>query len=155
MNTHKIQSTIVLLLLTTLIISCSEKKETETINYGSDECSYCTMRISDNKYAAEIITSDGKVYKFDSIECLTGFAIVKNYIEDESQKFYVNDFKNPGNFIDARKSFFVHNKNFSSPMGLNVQAFSTENERDMFEKKNGGDKISWEDVMKLAQEINE
>ena len=131
------------------IFACSQK--TEEIKYGSDECAYCTMQIRDNKYAAEIVSDDGTVYKFDSIECLTGFTLVKNIVGDESQKFYVNDFMKPGNFIDARKSYFVHNKNFSSPMGLNVQAFASETEQKNFIKENGGDKISWEDVIELVK----
>ena len=131
------------------IFACSQK--TEEIKYDSDECAYCTMQIRDNKYAAEIVSDDGTAYKFDSIECLIGFALVKNIVEDESQKFYVNDFMKPGNFIDARNSYFVHNKNFSSPMGLNVQAFASETEQENFIKENGGEKISWENVIELVK----
>ena len=141
---------IVYLLLIVLISACSQK--TEEIKYDSDECAYCTMQIRDNKYAAEIVADDGTVYKFDSIECLTGFTLVKNIVGDESQKFYVNDFMKPGNFIDARNSYFVHNKNFSSPMGLNVQAFASETEQENFIKENGGENISWEDVVKMVKE---
>ncbi len=132
-----------------LIFACSQK--TEEIKYNSDECSYCTMQIRDNKYATEIVSDDGSVYKFDSIECMTGYALVKNIVEDESQKFYVCDFNNPGNLIDVRKSFFVQNKNFRSPMGLNVQAFSSDADRNDFVKSNGGDKINWENVVNLVK----
>ncbi len=132
-----------------LISACSQK--TEEIKYNSDECSYCTMQIRDNKYAAEIVSDDGTVYKFDSIECMTGYALVKNIVKDESIKFYVCDFKNPGNLIDARKAFFVQNKNFRSPMGLNVQAFASESQRQEFVKSNGGDKTSWENVVNMVK----
>ena len=137
------------LFIIVLVFACSQK--TEEIKYNSDECAYCTMQIRDNKYAAEIVSDEGSVYKFDSIECLTGYALVKNIIEDKSQKFYVCDFNNPDNLIDARKAYFVQNKNFRSPMGLNVQAFSSEADRNEFVRSNGGDKTSWEKVVNMVK----
>ncbi len=145
-----IKNFFVLFIIVFLISSCAQK--TEEIKFNSDECAYCTMPIGDNRFASEIISDEGKVYKFDSIECLTGFAIAKNYVGDNSQTFYVMDFLKPGNFLKARKSFFSANKKFSSPMGLNVQAFATETERDMFLKQNGGTKISWIDVVNMVKE---
>jgi copper chaperone NosL len=139
-----------LLIVIILISSCSQK--TEEIKFNSDECDYCNMQIGDNRFAAEMISDEAKIHKFDSIECLTGFAITKNFVDDNSQSFYVMDFLKLGNFINARKAFYLNNNNFHSPMGLNVQAFATETERDMFSKKNGGDKISWEDVVKMVKE---
>lgn len=136
-----------------ILVSCSKK--TEEINYNSDECDYCTMRISDNKFTAEIITDENKVYKFDSIECLVGFALAKNILDDKSLTFFVCDYLNPGNFIDVKKGFFVHNNEFTSPMGLNVQAFSSQSDREKFVKENGGSQISWEKVVNMVKESNE
>jgi copper chaperone NosL len=54
-----------------LFISCS--KVPEKINYGEDHCMNCEMTIMDKRYGAEIVTVKGKVYKFDSVECLVEF----------------------------------------------------------------------------------
>jgi copper chaperone NosL len=131
------------------VLSCI--KETKEINYNKDECDYCRMQISDNKYAAEIITGESKVYKFDSIECLIGYSLVKNVTESDSVKFYVCDLFHPGNFIEIRNSYFVHNDNFMSPMGLNVQTFSSQSDREKFVKENGGGEINWDDVVIMVK----
>jgi copper chaperone NosL len=136
--------------LVIILTSCSKKPQ--EINYNSDECDYCTMQIRDNRFAAEIINGENKVYKFDSIECLIGFALAKNILDDKSLSLFVCDYQNPGNFIEARNSFFTHNENFTSPMGLNVQAFSSESECEKFMKENGGKKLKWDDVVKMAKE---
>lgn len=149
MKLNKI-STALLLLLIVIIASCTDRQK--KINYNSDECDYCNMQISDNRFAAEIITNEGTVYIFDSIECLVGFAMVKNIVDDNSASFYVCDYLSPDNFLDAKKSYFTHNEDFRSPMGLNVQAFSSQSEREKFVKENGGEEINWDDVMNMVKE---
>ena len=126
--------------------------EPEPINYGSDECEFCRMQISDNRYGAELVTDKGKVYKFDSIECLTEFAVVKNLIGDSNQKFLVTDFAQPETFIDASTAFYVLNDNFRSPMGLNVSAFGSEISRQKFVAESGGSLLYWVDVIELVKQ---
>jgi copper chaperone NosL len=146
----KLSSSLIVLIIFLTVTSCSKKPE--KINYSKDECDYCTMQIRDNRFAAEIVTGENKIYKFDSIECLIGFALTKNILDDKSNSFFVCDYLSPGNFLDFRNSFFTHNDYFSSPMGLNVQAFSTESARENFIKENGGTKISWDEVVKMVKE---
>jgi len=74
------------------------------------------MQISDNRYGSEIITDKGKVFKFDEAGCMIKYALAKNLVGDDNQKFLVTDFANPGTFIDATDAFFVQNDNFKSPM---------------------------------------
>lgn len=146
-------STFLLLLSIVTISSCA--KGTKEINYNKDDCDYCRMQIIDDRYAAEIITGENKVYKFDSIECLVGYSIVKNVTASDSVKFYVSNFLNPGIFIEIHNSFFVHNNNFMSPMGLNVQAFSSQPDCEKFVKENGGEEINWDEVVEMVEESNE
>jgi len=143
-------SALSLILFYFTITSCSKKAE--EIDYNNDECDYCRMQISDSRYAAKIVVKDEKLYKFDSIECLIGFTLVKNISESDSVKFYVCDFSNPGNFPEVINCFLVHNNDFESPMALNVQAFSSQTEREKFVKENGGTEISWDDVVNLVKE---
>jgi len=136
-----------------LLTSCDDK--TEMIEYGQDECAFCTMRINDNKYSAMIVETDGKLHKFDSIECLTDFALVKDYVDDTEHSFMISDFYSPGNFIDARRSMFVHNDNFPSPMGLNVMGFDSKKMANKFMSENGGEQMSWIDVVNLVRKRSE
>ena len=110
------------------------------------------MMITDNKYGAEVVSDKGKIYKFDSIECLIEFALEKNIVGDASQSFLVTDFSKPENLIDAKTAFYVHNDNFRSPMGLNVSAFGSESELTSFITANGGKKLSWVEVIELVKQ---
>ncbi len=134
------------------IASCAS--EPEPIDYGNDECEYCRMLITDDKYGAELINDKGKIYKFDSIECLINYALVENLIGNNEMTMLVNDFSNPADFTDARRAFYVKNDNFRSPMGLNVMAFGDDNERKTFESENGGNVLNWIDVIELTKQKN-
>ena len=139
----------VLLTITTLA-SCGS--EPEPINYGHDECEFCRMLVTDNKYGAELVTDKGKIYKFDSIECMIEFSLVKNTLGDTNNKLLITDFNNPGNLVDARNSFYVKNDKFRSPMGLNVTAFKGEEQVQKFISENGGEKLSWVEVIELVKQ---
>jgi copper chaperone NosL len=143
-------SLIFLLFLFHLVTSCGNKPE--AINYGQDECEFCRMQISDNRYSAELITDKGKVYKFDSIECMVEFAVLKNLIGDSNQSLLVTDFSNPETFLDATSAFYVQNDNFRSPMGLNVSAFDSEISREKFVAENSGQILNWINIIELVKQ---
>lgn len=147
-----ISSMLFLLFLMLFIFSCG--KIAEPINYGHDECEYCRMLITDNKYGTELITEKGKVYKFDSIECLINYALVENLIGNNEVRMLVSDFANPGNFADARRAFYLHNDEYRSPMGLNVMAFGEESKLNVFESENDGSQLSWMEVVELTKQKN-
>jgi len=140
---------ITILLSAFIITSCGSKPE--PIEYGHDECEFCRMQITDNKYGAELVTDKGKVYKFDSMECMVEYSLIKNMVGDRDNKLLISDFNNPGQFIDARHSFFVKNDNFRSPMGLNVTTFSSKDAMKKFISQNSGESLTWLDVIELVK----
>lgn len=149
-NFFNLAHILALLFLTLSFNACTPSPE--PINYGEDECEYCRMRVTDNKYGSEIVTDKGKVYKFDSIECLIEFALEKNIIGDVNQTFLVTNFANPGNLIDTRTAVYVQNDDYRSPMGLNVSAFGSESEAQKFLSENDGRKLSWFGVIELVKQ---
>ncbi len=140
----------VFIFLSLIYLSCG--KLPEPINYGRDECEHCRMIITDNKYGAEVVTEKGKIYKFDSIECLIEFALEKNMIGEVKQTILITDFSKPEELIDAKTAFYVHNDKFKSPMGLNVSAFGAESNMTSFITENGGSKLTWVDVIELVKQ---
>jgi len=56
-------------LLLLLFAGCRPKGPV-AIEYGQDICAFCKMIIADPRFGAEVITKTGKVYKFDSVECM-------------------------------------------------------------------------------------
>lgn len=143
---------LIFLLLFVLLILSACSKSPEPISYGQDECVYCRMLITDNRYGAEIVSGKGKTYKFDSLECLVGFALEKNLIGDETHRFFVTNFSHPGDFTNARNANYVHNENFKSPMGLNVMAFESKDGAEAFTSDNGGRNLVWINVIDLVKQ---
>ncbi|NMB80922.1 MAG: hypothetical protein GYA14_03810 [Ignavibacteria bacterium] len=140
--------TILVLLLVCTVLSCQSKPE--PISYGEDNCDNCKMTISDPKYGAELITDKGKVFKFDSIECLADYSMK---IDSKIiASLWVTDFSNPENLINTKDSFFLKSEKLRSPMGLNLSGFSNSNELDKVLKEFDGVIISWDGILKYVSE---
>lgn len=136
----------------TLIIlifsGCAPKPE--PIEYGKNVCDFCRMNITDNKFAAELITRKGKVYKFDSIECLFQFKQVTIENKDNIHSEWVNDFSNPGVLINLKSAFFLKSDVFRSPMGMNVLSVASEEKLNEIKTKYGGEILTYYQVEKSA-----
>lgn len=83
------------------------------------------MTITEQKYATQLVTERGRVYKFDDIVCLQNF-ITSNTDKVHNAKLYVVDFPS-GKFIDATKAIYITGGKIKSPMNGNIQAFKDKN----------------------------
>jgi len=140
---------ILLIIACTLIITACGN-DPEPINFGEDNCAHCKMMITDEKYGAELVTDKGKIYKYDSIECLLEKLHNKTFRDDQIGSMWVIDFSNPRTLIDARSAYYTQNDEFRSPMGLNVQAFGDVSNFEKFFNENDGEKLTWDELLKLA-----
>lgn len=138
-------------LMTLVISSCS--KQPEPIAYGEDECEFCKMIVMDKRYGAELVTDKGKIYKFDSVECLVGYIDNKKLNEKDYSSVWVGNYSNPGNLIDASKAIYLKNDELRSPMGLNVLSVETQDQFDIIFEKDGGKKLVWKDLFPLVKEM--
>lgn len=136
-------------LFTVLLISC--QKGPVPINYGTDLCSLCRMKIMDNKFGSEVITKKGRAYKFDSDECLIGYLNTGIIKPGQINQLLVIDYLNPGNFIEAEKAFFLHSENVPSPMGGNITSFKSHEDADKINKQNGGTGVivGWKEIQDI------
>jgi copper chaperone NosL len=108
---------LLLLAFSLSLLSGCTNKDPEPILIGKDSCHYCKMNISDTRFGGEIITPKGKVYKFDSLECLYKFYnSSQNDLGDGTRLFLVNSLKT-GHFIPAEEAYIVENPHLRSPMG--------------------------------------
>jgi len=138
-------------LMMLVISSCS--KQPESIAYGEDECEFCKMIVMDKRYGAELVTDKGKIYKFDSVECLVGYIDNKKLNEKDYSSVWVGNYSNPGNLIDASKAIYLKNDELRSPMGLNVLAVETQDQFEIIFEKDGGKKLVWKDLFPLVKEM--
>jgi len=139
-------------LLLLIIIFCSCSPEPVPISFNRDQCDFCKMMISDPRYGAEIVTEKGKVYKFDSIECMPAYLTQFQFTAENIHSFWVVDFNNPQTLINAQKAVYLHSKNLRSPMGLNLTAVMNQeaahNLQDMYQ----GQIVTWAEVQQIVRE---
>jgi len=110
------------------------------------------MKIMDDRYGAEIVTKKGKVYTYDSIECMVAALETKQVPESAVHSLYIVDFENPGVFIKPEEAIFVVSKKLASPMGINVSAFSSEKIAQNVAELYFGEQVSWDDVKQLVHQ---
>ena len=105
------------------------------------------MTIIDKKFAAEIVTDKGKVFKFDDLSCLSKYLKVNKLQEASLSFIVVNDYNNPGGLIDARTAIFVGSHDLRSPMRGDVAAFSNKASADAVKAKFSEAKLlTWKEV---------
>ena len=132
-------------LLFTLIISCG-KKEAEPIKLAIDGCEFCKMKIADGKFGGELITTKGRVYKFDDIHCMMNYC--KENETKTVQSFYIHDFNQSNVLIPAETSFYIKGGDINSPMHGNTIAVQTKEEAEQLAKKFNANLISWSEISK-------
>lgn len=104
-----------------LVTACNNGPK--EIMYGQENCSFCSMTIMDDKYAAQIVMKTGKVYVFDSVECL--LQSLESH-SGKTEQILVMDFSNPGTLLNASEASYLISPELPSPMGANLTAFSSE-----------------------------
>jgi copper chaperone NosL len=138
--------TLILVLVTVVLTACSNS-EPQPIAYGTDECAHCMMKISDPLYGAEMVTSKGKAYKFDAIECLAAFVNEGTVVAStDVAGLYVTNLTKPEMFIPAEKAMYVRSTAIKSPMGMGLAAVSSEEEAKRVEMNYFGDILTWDKV---------
>lgn len=125
-----------------VLTSCSNK--VQDINYGSDSCDFCSMGIVDQGHASQLVTTKGKNFKFDAIECMAHY-ILKN---EEVQYDYilVADLAKPGELIDATTAHYIITKNIPSPMGAFLSATKEDRTAKDMASEYEGELFSWQQI---------
>lgn len=137
-----------ILLLLASLTACTPQPE--AIDYGADACTYCQMTIVDRQHGAEIVTSKGRVYKFDAIECMVYY--LKQTDADAVALRLVNDFEHPGTLIPVESATFLISRAIPSPMGAFLSAFGDATTAAETHKKREGRLYSWNELNALHAE---
>ena len=133
-----------------MFIACSPSNK--KIQFGTDLCDHCKMTVSDSKYGAEIVTNKGKIYIFDSIECLIGFLEKADSEQKNNFKSYWTvDYLGNGELIDAQNAIYLRNEDFHSPMGLNIASLKNESAIGKFNLKSTSQKLFFKEVVELVK----
>jgi copper chaperone NosL len=98
------------------------------VRYGQDECAFCGMIISDERFAAALrVNEKGEIRDllFDDIgdmidyeKANPGIAVVHRFVHDLSTR----------RWIDAQAATYSHSDQLQTPMGSGIAAFADEHD---------------------------
>lgn len=135
---------IILAALPLLFFSC--QNGVRPIDYGHDECYWCQMKIMDPQYGSEVVTDKGRVYTFDSAECLVHYICEADC---EHSDIMVTDFDNPHHLIRADSATYLISEKMPSPMGADLNAFASGESAESYWMTNGGTIHDWDELVAL------
>lgn len=122
------------------LLHCSSDKP-DDISPGKEPCEYCKMKITDIRFNAQAITTKGRHYHFDSIECLLAWSS-----ESELKKRWVKDYSSR-EWIELEKAILFQSKELKSPMGAGFSAYHSSEELEKVKKEYSGNEISLEEAL--------
>lgn len=133
--------------LAVLIISgtACNNKQAVPIKLNVDNCDHCKMTVADLKFGTELITSKGRVYKFDDLKCLVVYS-KENQLQHAT--YYVPDHNDPTQLLPAEKAFYVKGENVRTPMNGNIASFAKQADAAAFAAENKATLTTWEEVIK-------
>lgn len=127
---------------TTLIELSSCSSGPDPIKVGTDNCAYCKMTIADARFGAELVTRQGRVFKFDDIQCLTDYMELHPEAKQQPD-IYFTDFCGAHVLIPSGKSILLSSGELNAPMQGHLIAFSNLDSLNMAMGAYGGKKTNW------------
>lgn len=134
------------------LCACSAKPE--RLRYSVDNCDFCKMKLADDRFGGELVTSKGKVFKFDDIKCMTSFMHSQDNQANKYAFELVVDYAHAADEFDlvpASDAFFVSSPEVKSPMTGNIAAFKNQTAQADYLKKWNGTSLSWVEVKEIAK----
>lgn len=131
-----------------MLLACS-KGAPPPLVAGQDACEFCRMAITDVRFGGEVVTTSGRHYTFDSIECLASFLAA----EPEPSRVgsvWVSDFEQR-RLVDAASAVFVRGGSLRSPMGRELVAFGAGTDTAALRTRYGGALLSWDAIRDSAR----
>lgn len=142
-------TTVKLLLPFFLLLSFSScSSGPEAIKVGRDNCYFCKMTISDNRFGAELITKKGKAYKFDDTHCLLSFLQTKSVEQKDIADLYFTDFSGTHALVNANQALLLKSEMFQSPMNGHLAAFSVEDSMKKMAAQYQATLVTWDQINK-------
>jgi copper chaperone NosL len=123
-----------------MMLACTPKAE--KIVYGKDNCAECKMTIMDPKFGGEIVTTKGKVFKFDDAHCVAVFLERRGVELSDIHETLFSRYNAPHDFVKVQDAEFVVSSTFKSPMGGNAAAFKNKQEAENKSKEIAGSRTT-------------
>lgn len=142
----KFNTAMIALLLSISLASCNAGPE--PITPGVDNCYFCKMTVSDNRFGAELVTTKGKIYKFDDVHCIVTFLKTKSIEPANIKTIYLTDFCSNHQLINVNKTALLKSDDLRSPMGGNIAAFDNRDSLQKTQQRFAGTIVNWNELIK-------
>ncbi len=109
------------------------------IRYGLEECGFCRMIVSEERYASAVVDEAGTASPFDDVGCLL------NHLTERPaapKRVWVHDHAG-GGWIAAEQAWFVRDPQGATPMGSGRVAFASRDAAAAFARDLGVDVVGW------------
>ena len=150
---EKLKVGMVCLLLTCnfLLAACAASNEIKPpeITYNRDMCEACGMIISDARFAAATLTTDGRSFKFDDAGEMFGYHARNSQMQVRA--WFVHDYESK-KWIDGKDAFFVIARDIKSPMGTGVAAFAERAVAETFAKRFNAQVLTFDQAFTAIKE---
>lgn len=105
------------------------------VPYDRVNCDFCRMSITDRRFGAELVSSKGKAYFFDALECQVNFRL--NNTSETWRHSLATPFLHPGELYPTDSLVILRSTNGPSPMGMNLTSWLDEEEATFIESAEG------------------
>jgi copper chaperone NosL len=121
------------------------------IAWGEEVCRHCHMTIADPRFAAELVTTRGRVYVFDDVGCLAAFAAAGSVASEVVHSMWVHDLLRPDSLLDARTAVYLRVDSLRTPMSSHIVALAPGAEADSAIARMGGVRLTWEELRRESR----
>ncbi|HVK00168.1 MAG TPA: nitrous oxide reductase accessory protein NosL [Gemmatimonadales bacterium] len=118
------------------------------IALGEEVCRHCHMTIADPRFAAELVTTRGRVYVFDDVGCLAAFVASESVPSTVVHSLWVHDFLHPDSLLDARTASYLRVDSLRTPMSSHLAALAAGAAGDSAHARLGGVRLGWEQLLR-------
>lgn len=145
--------TLILMLGALLLAGCETGPR--DIQMGAEECAHCRMFVSEERFATQLRTEQGRSHVFDSIECMAEYALeAEETGEPAIGDMWVSDFGEPGNWLLVGDAVYLQSSGLRSPMGLNLSAYADRQAATAAQQEFGGEIMNWSGVLELVRTVD-
>ncbi len=133
-----------------LLAACAKGPPSPVEIEPVDFCSLCKMAISQKQYAAELIDSERRIFKFDDIGCMLRFARERKPAGGKSEEIYlfVRDYETL-EWLKSASATFVRSAQIPSPMASGLIAVSNPRKAETYAAKFGGEVLGFSEIQKV------
>ena len=148
---EKIGELRILAFLLIVLLGCEVKPD--PIIYGRDACAFCQMNIVDQAYGSELVTTKGKAFKFDAVECMINYQNHNDVLDEDLSFRMVIAFDARGEFVHAAKGMYLRSPKLPSPMGKFITPFKSQKEAEAAQIEYGGKLYSWSELVNKFDDL--